>query len=268
MTCHRLALVVCLAAATNCFDPRHRVGAMCGPQGECPPGQTCDPDRRCQIASPGGPSDAQAGTHDASIDLPPDAAPVVCERDADCLTPPDACSFRGACDLSVHKCVFPIMDCSRQNTCEPFGSCQNANPQDVCDSGSKSQTCMDFTCQPSTGMCVASARTETVECNGDTNELGCGDDGEQLSCTSCNYTDICDTEASQSCMIVHEKCQNDVCVRQPMPDIVPHSCTRNQDGHLCGPETCGPGQIGNVSCLQGECVNFCVDIPCPPCGIK
>jgi hypothetical protein len=232
MTCHRLALVVCLAAAAGCFDPRPRVGLLCGPQGECPQGQICSFDGRCQIGGPDGPPDAPAGmpgdpidapagTHDASIDAPPDAAPVGCQRDADCTS---------------------------QNTCGSFGSCQDGNPQDLCDSGSRSRTCMDFTCQLSTGTCVGSARTETVECNGNTDGRACGVDGQQLSCTSCNYNDVCDTEASQTCTFVREQCQNDACVRQPN-EVRNLTCSR--PGPANPLDACGPPTTSGC----GECLN-------------
>src|ERR1041384_7114649 len=78
---------------------------------------------------------------DAPIDAAPDAAPVACSGDNDCQTPPNLCELPGTCDLSMHKCVFLPKDCSTQNTCGTFGSCGGANPQDACDSGTRSRTC-------------------------------------------------------------------------------------------------------------------------------
>ena len=294
--------------------------APCAADGSCPTGQHCEADLHCHLDAPVSMMDANRdGAPDPTIDAaPPDAPPVACSGDSDCQTPPNLCANPGTCDLSVHKCVFPTIDCSGQNTCGSFGSCQDANPQDVCDSGSQSRTCMDFTCQPTTGACVATARTETAACNGITNGRACGDDGQQVSCSSCNYSDVCDTEASQSCTFAHEKCQDDVCTRQsnetrnlscsrPGPanpqdacgapttsgcgiclnssnicadtggqqqcTITHHGCVSgacgsipggtssqsctpgSQEGRACG--FCGGGQIGDVTCISGVCVNNC-----------
>jgi hypothetical protein len=236
--------------AAGCGFPPLPNAVPCATDGSCPTGQRCEADLHCHPAMPDAPvstmdaagEDAPAPTIDAA---PPDVPAVACSGDSDCQTPPNLCAKPGICDLSVNKCVFPPVDCSEQNTCGPFGSCQNANPQDICDSGSKSQTCMDFTCQPSTGACVGSARIVTVDCSGITDGRACGTDGQQLSCTSCNYADVCDTEASQSCTFVDEKCQNDVCIRQP-DEMRNLTCSRSGPANpldACGPPTasnCGP----------------------------
>ncbi len=235
------------------YPPLPSVGP-CAADGSCPTGQHCEADLRCHpmtLDAPVAMVDADIdGAPDPTVDAaaPPDAPPVACSGDSDCQAPPNLCATPGTCDLSVHKCVFPTIDCSSQNTCGSFGSCQNADPLDVCDSGSKSRTCMDFTCQPSTGACVASARTETVDCNGVTNDRACGDDGQQLSCASCNYTDVCDTEASQTCTFAHEKCQNDVCVRQPN-EMRNLTCSR--PGPTNPQDACGPPTMSGC----GICLN-------------
>jgi hypothetical protein len=107
---------------------------------------------------------------------------------------------------------------------------------------------MDFACEPTTGACVAAARIETEDCNGITDGRACGDDGEQISCTSCDYNDVCDTEASQSCKFAHEKCQGDVCARQPDE-------TRNLACSRSGPtnpqDACAPPTMSDC----GLCLN-------------
>lgn len=234
--------------------------ASCGADGSCPGGQQCEADLRCHptmVDAPVSMMDAAGGSPDgkidaAPIDAPIDAAPdapsVACSGDGDCQTPPNLCAKPGTCNLSVHECVFPSVDCSSQNTCGSFGSCQNASPGDVCDSGSKSRTCMDFACQLSTGLCVASPRVETVDCNGITNGRACGDDGQQISCTSCDYGDVCDTSASQSCTFAHEKCQSDACVRQSN-EVRNLTCTRS--GPPNPDDACGAPTVGGC----GVCLN-------------
>ena len=255
MSLRQIAIFLLISGSiAGCGYPPLSNAAPCAVDRSCPTGQHCGADLHCHpgmLDAPVSMMDAGSdGALEPTIDAaaPPDAPPVACSGDSDCQAPPNLCARPGTCDLSVHKCVFPTIDCSGQNTCGLFGSCQGANPQDVCDSGSKSRTCMDFTCQLSTGTCVASARTETVDCNGITNGRVCGDDGQQLSCTSCNYTDVCDTEASQSCTFAHEKCQDDACVREPNE-------TRNLVCSRSGPanplDVCGPPTMSGC----GICLN-------------
>lgn len=67
---HRASLVV-LAIAAGCYDPRVARGVQCGPNGECPAGQTCElTSNRCD-GEPVGPVDAMVDVPP----LPPDAAP-------------------------------------------------------------------------------------------------------------------------------------------------------------------------------------------------
>jgi hypothetical protein len=64
---------------TGCYNPTPATNAPCGPNGECPSGQLCNPEGRCTLDGTGGsldaanPDDAANPTIDARVDAMPDA---------------------------------------------------------------------------------------------------------------------------------------------------------------------------------------------------
>lgn len=60
-----LALVAAVALA-GCFDPDYPTDLPCGPDGYCPPGQSCNSANIC-IAEPGGGADADPNAPDGRV---------------------------------------------------------------------------------------------------------------------------------------------------------------------------------------------------------
>ena len=203
---HSILLVLLIS---GCFQPKLAEHLACGPDGACPPGQTCGIDSLCHRE--GEPATLDSGvTQDSAtgVDAPPgdaatdamvDAAPVGCQSNADCPAP-DPCTQPGTCNLGTHVCAFTPVSCTQLDsdcavgvcdptngactamprnenqscgagmTCGAFGQCSGFS--DACDeSGTQSRTCTNNTCHA--GACVGTTMTDTASCmRGATDQIG------------------------------------------------------------------------------------------------
>ncbi len=274
----RIAVSLALVVLTACYDPDYRDGIACGPGGSCPSGSICADDGTCRRG--GGAQDNDAATFaDAGGDPgdagEPDAAPVDCDGDEDCQSPPTACLLAGSCDLDSNTCRFPSVDCSSLDgectqgvcepssgecvaqaanqdqscgageVCEPFGACIPGG--DVCaETGTQSRNCVVNTCQA--GTCVASSETETAACSLDTDGDTCGAP-TVTDCGACSYSTACDELGSQTCTCSTFSCAGGTCTAVPVSCA--QDCVRDTDGNFCPGGTCEDG--------------FCRLEPCPLC---
>jgi hypothetical protein len=221
-----LAALAVLVA--GCFNPRFGERLACGPDGECPPGQTCAADGLCH--APGDPiPDAPSGAHadapradapiadapvaDARPDAaPPDAPPVGCQGNPDCATPPDLCSMAGTCNLATHTCSYPPVVCTQLDS-----------------------DCAKGVCDPSNGTCVAMARNENASCGAGT---VCGPFG-----TCGGFADACAESGVQSRACTVNTCHAGACTGASTTDTA--SCVRGStDGTVCG----GTSAVSCASC--------------------
>jgi hypothetical protein len=285
----RLSFAALIAAAlAGCFSPSFADHLACGPGGACPPGRTCV-DAICRapdelvIDAPVVVDDpigadaaaADAAAADAAPDARPDAAPVGCQGDPDCATPPDKCSTAGTCDLGTHMCRFPAVSCTQLDgdctvgacdpgsgacvamprhegnscgagtSCGPFGPCGFA---DACaENGTQSRACTSHTCHA--GACVGASTTDTAACQrGSTDGATCGSPG-LAGCDVCGgFTSVCDETGTQACTCTQPICANGTCSGE-IDSPCTQGCTRDTDGL-----SCGPGKV----CDAGGCV-------CPTC---
>jgi hypothetical protein len=234
---HRLAFLVMVGtAAIGCYNPSFKEGIACGADGACPPGLTCDLDSRCRrpgtIDAPPTGSVPDAALPDAMpSDAPPDAAPVECQSNDDCQQPPDMCSLPGTCNLASNTCTFVARDCSSLD--------------DACNRG---------LCHPQVG-CVRQAIPDGMDC------------GAGTTCTEfglCDYSDVCDSNATQSRTCTDNKCQSGTCTRSDRPDT--RACTRGTNGTLCDQRftncTACSGSSENGCAFDGNQTCTCTDFVC------
>jgi hypothetical protein len=249
-----LAVAALMAAA--CFDPSFKQNIECASGGACPPGLACV-DGVCRS---GGAIDAPVEDA-AAIDATVDAAPVACDADDDCKTPPSPCLTAGTCDLGSGTCAFGTVDCSGMtgactvgvcdqstgacvaqatnegggcgsDSCGPFSPCDGFDA--TCDaSGTQSRSCTRSTCQ--SGSCVAATSTETAACTRVTEDVVCGADTVG-GCDTCGaFSDVCDEGGSQTCTCTAFRCRSEVCT--PVATSCQQACARDTDGTSCGATT-------------------------------
>lgn len=271
---------VAAALAAGCFNPKFKDQIACGPQGECPPGQSCGVDQKCHPPgdAAGDSRSIDAPGDSAQIDAGPDATPVECNQDADCQTPPDACSMPGTCDLATNRCVFPTVDCSGQanqcndagcdpargcikvparqdlecgqgNVCGAFGACGGFDG--TCDStGTQSRSCTMFTCQ--SGTCTGTDSTDTQACTRSTNGTTCATT-EVTGCDPCsNFSDICDETGTATCTCTDMVCMNDTCTA-----VAPRSCPQDCSRSTTDDQICMPGCGDVVYCCRNQACIRC-----------
>jgi hypothetical protein len=237
-----VALGLLLLGAAACGSPSISDGAIeCSPEGECPPGFACAPDRRCwRAGGPLGNIDAQLFDSLAAPDAlrPPDARLVACDDDEACTVLNDACGT-ATCDLGAGMCVKAPMneggDCESGTVCEPATACGGfAEP--CGESGSQQRICHDTKCRA--GTCTPENRVETLPCGRETDGTSCGS-------TSCGgwggcggFEDTCDQDGTRSRTCWQRRCSGGGCA-----DVNPYSdtqgCSRSTDGTSCGPDQCG-----------------------------
>lgn len=269
------ALVVVLFLS-GCFNPKLAERLACGPGGACPPGQTCGADLVCHRpgeAIPDAPGGARDGAPGTASDAKPDAAPVGCQSNVDCATPPDPCSQAGTCDLGTHLCTFPAVTCTQLDSecavgaCDPTnGACvampRNENAScgagttcgafgvcggfaDTCDeSGTQSRSCTVNACHA--GACVGTPMTDSASCTrASTDGAFCGTETE-INCGACGgFSGTCGNDGTQSCTCVQPTCLGGTCSNQTSSTCV-LGCTRNTNGTPCN------NQAGH-ECLDGVC---------------
>jgi len=271
-----------LAALAACYEPAYRDGIACGPGGSCPSGTTCADDGTCRRG--GGAADADAGqvvdaAGGGALDAAgaADAAPVDCDGDEDCQSPPTACLLAGTCDLASHTCQFPSVVCSSLDgecaqgvceaatgdcvaqpanqgescgpgvTCDPYGACTAG--ADVCaETGTQSRNCTVNACQD--GACVATAEVESAACTLDTDGDSCGAP-TVTDCGGCSFSSACDELGAQTCTCSTYSCGDGSCTASPV--TCSQDCVRDTDGNSCPPSgTCEDG--------------VCRQEPCPLCA--
>lgn len=283
-----LVALFALIALTACYEPSYQEGIACGSDDSCPPGMTCANDGKCRRGDTGTQIDAtpevptvdsgtvQPGDPDAPLPPVPDAAPVGCDGDDDCAVPPTLCQQPGTCDLEMRTCVFAPVDCSGSDTectrgtcdpsagcvaqpinestpcgagtsCEAFGACSFEG--NVCDeSGVRSRTCTNFTCQ--SGSCVGSSFQDTEECSRDTDGTQNCSPPTVTNCGACDYANVCDQDANQTCTCTSFSCSGGTCTASSSSCV--QACSRDTDGARCG---------RNGFCSGGFCE---VEPPCDP----
>jgi hypothetical protein len=278
----RSAAVLALAVLAACYEPAYDEGIACGPDRTCPPGMSCAGDGTCrrgagaEDGAPGGGTVTDSGGASAPADAAlPDAAPVGCGGDGDCLTPPTRCQLPGTCDPRSHTCQFPALDCTSldgectrgaceeasgtcaaqpinqdascgSDSCGPFGACTADG--DTCDeSGTQTRTCTVNTCQA--GACVAASRADTAACLLETDGINCGPP-TVTDCTACDYASRCDELAAQTCICSTFTCAAGSCTATPISCV--QACERDTDGNSCP----------NGFCEEGVCRRE----PCPLCA--
>ena len=270
----RIVASFALIALAACYDPSYQEGIACGPDRECPSGLICADDGTCRR---GGGQESDAATGSADDAAAPDAAPVDCDGDQDCQSPPSMCLTAGTCDLARGTCDFPAVDCSSLDgectmgvcepatgdcvaqainqdqscgageVCEPFGACVATG--DVCaETGSQSRNCSVNTCQA--GACVAQAEVQSAACSLETDGINCGAP-TVTDCGLCNFVGVCTEFGSQTCTCSTFSCANGTCTASPVSCT--QDCFRETDGNFCPP---------SGTCTDG----FCQQEPCPLCA--
>lgn len=193
----RLAFVAAIETfvLASCFHPKFNPTLACGPDGECPPGQTCGADRMCHAGGAG----MDAGSA-------PDAPPVRCQGDDECRQPPDACSTAGTCNLDTHTCSFGQIDCSSANddcndgVCDVHaGGCikRPARQGAMCGPGN---ICGQFgACSGFSGACDSTG-VQSRGCTQNTCQAGVCTSGEYIDTQACSPRGaVCRTDAQRSC---------------------------------------------------------------------
>jgi hypothetical protein len=259
-----LAFAVTAAAAVGgCYNPSFKDGISCGANHACPSGQACGDDSRCH---PPGSVDAppiapvpDAASSDAVLSDAPllDAAPLGCQRDADCSDLDDECND-GVCDLQagcVKRAARTGIDCGPGSTCLPFGACDYTS---VCDSSaSQSRSCSDNKCQA--GTCTRTDRVELLPCSRMTEGTLCGDRTFN-GCGACSGStqEGCAGDGTQTCASCADmRCKDNAC--QPTPPFVcDHNCAELREGEQCAldPDSCLLGDL-KICCASGSCVRQC-----------
>ncbi|MEM9071689.1 MAG: hypothetical protein AAGE52_24485 [Myxococcota bacterium] len=120
--------------------------------------------------------------------------------------------------------------CDGGTTCGGFSAC---NYTDVCDEmATRSRTCMDRTC--SADMCQVTSRTDTQNCNRDTDGDSCGSTmfGGWGSCMRASGTTC---TGMQSRTVVERNCGSSSCMNDPQPNET-RSCDISS-GTSCGTGT-------------------------------
>jgi hypothetical protein len=271
----RIVASLALVALAACYEPSYQEGIACGPGGSCPSGLTCAGDGTCRRGAGGQDIDSGSGSIDAAGE--PDAAPVACDGDQDCESPPTACLLAGTCDLGTGTCQFPAVDCTSLDgectmgvcdvatgecaaqainqdescgagvICEPYGACTAG--ADVCaETGTQSRSCTASTCQ--SGACVASTEVESAACSLDTDGVVCGAP-TVTDCGLCGFSSVCDELGSQTCTCSTFSCAGGSCAASPVSCT--QDCFRETDGLFCPP---------SGTCTDG----FCQQEPCPLCA--
>lgn len=266
--------IILLALVSGCFNPKFKEQLACGANGECPPGRTCGADMMCHAG-------------DASVDVMPDAPPVACNVDADCLNAPDACTVNGVCDTTQHLCVYQPRDCSAMadecndggcdaqagcvkvpanenlacgqgNVCGTFGACGSFSS--TCDSsGTQSRTCTMYTCQA--GACTGNQYNDSQTCSRVTNGTSCGSNTFG-SCGACygSTNNGCAANGMQDCTCTTPTCMSDTCMNLQSTCTQQTNCKTRLAGELCGATTagCPAGTIKDLCCsTTGACSTSC-----------
>ena len=264
------------ALLAGCFNPKFKEQLACGANGECPPGRMCGADMLCH-----------AMPNDAAPDVMPDAPPVACNGDADCQTPPDACTVNGVCDLSQHLCVYQPRDCSAMtdecnngscdaqmgcvkvaahegvacgqgNVCGAFGACGGfANTCDA--SGTQSRGCTMYTCQ--SGTCTGNAYNDSQACSRVTEGTSCGS-VTVSNCGACmnSSNSGCAADGNQSCTCSTPTCMSEVCTPVSSTCLRQTNCKTILAGDVCGATSagCTAGLIKDICCsTSGACSSIC-----------
>lgn len=219
-----------------------------------------------------------------------------CATGADCPTdlpgPWTACDFGGATCATdgthsrqvtlytcvAAECVGATMTengaCSRTSRdgmscgssgCGGWGGCDYS---DACDeSASQSRTCTDPVCMG--GSCVNSMRDERQPCSRSTGGMGCGAGSYCDGWGSCDYSDACDQDGTQTRTCHDFRCGGGSCRDSPRGES--QGCSRNTETAPCGsnPTYCGRTTTCHV-CRGGSCAvndpHFDADCN-PSCGV-
>ena len=266
-----ITLLAAIVVVVSCFSPSFKPGIECGPNGECPPGTMCDVDRICR---------GQPGVADAGM---PDATPVACTTNADCMVPPNPCLQPGTCNAN-NVCDFVEVDCTAMTddcndgvcematgacirvpareasscgagqSCGAFGPCGGF--ADTCDgTGTQARDCVRNICQ--TGTCAAQPYVENADCTRNTEGVACGAD-TVTGCGGCGgFSDTCDESGTMSCTCTSFRCASQTCTANPTG--CQQGCSRSTTGVTCGSPTvtdCGTCTFGSV------CAETAPDVSC------
>ncbi len=200
-------------------------------------------------------------------------AGTVCGGFGSCGSFSDTCDESGMKSRTCHDftCVSGVCSqgadyqdstgCTRDqtgvtcNTAPPTGCDTCGGFSDTCDeSGTQTCTCTDFTCL--SGSCVSSSSTCTQGCTRSSRDGITCSPTTTSGCGSCNYSDVCDESASQSCTCTDHKCSNQSCATSTRSCT--QSCARNTDGDVCNFIACGStGKFHDECCSAGACTQSC-----------
>ena len=172
----------------------------------------------------------------------------------DCSHLDDECSI-GVCAPDTGQCSAAPRNegapCGVGTICTPGAQCGGFD--DECDeSGTKSNTCRDFTCVA--GQCEEGApyAGSPLPCTRNTDGVECG--SPTTSCGSCGgFSGPCDESGTKTCTDSEFRCASGTCKQNDSPRS--ESCQRSTDGITCGSTSsgCFGEEFRPVCCSNGSC---------------
>ncbi|MEM9071690.1 MAG: hypothetical protein AAGE52_24490 [Myxococcota bacterium] len=160
--------------------------------------------------------------------------------------------------------------CNGGTTCGGYGSCMGFS--DTCDeTGTQTRTCTDRECD--SGSCDSSTRTESRNCNRDTDGDTCNGGTTCTNYGACmGFSDTCDETGTQTRTCTDRECGSGTCGSTMRMES--RNCNRDTDGTSCGtatacerpdgaPTNTCTGEMNMPECGSGSCsdVKAACDLP-------